>query len=117
LLRKLKTQLKLKSFFAIISLLFLSGCGPDEIPECEKCKIYIGDSSREAMVREQDQEFIYANSEQFDSMIGMTDEGFTAFVDTYINGCKEWKTRTKKTRKTKVYKRNIEQIKRMIKKK
>jgi hypothetical protein len=97
----------------LILLTFIS-CGNKKIPECKECKIYIGDSQKGALVREQDQEYIYANTEEFNNMIGMTDKGFTAFVDTYINGCKKWKT-DKLNNKT--LKMNLKQIKKLFKKK
>ncbi len=97
-----------------VILLILFSCGNKKIPECKECKIYIGDSQKSALVREQDEEYIYANTEEFNNMIGMTSEGFTAFVDTYINGCKTWKT---KKLNNKTLKMNLEQIKKLLKKK
>lgn len=43
------------------------------------------------MERKQDNEIIYADTPEFDGMIGMTHADFQSFVDTYIGGCKEWK--------------------------
>lgn len=43
------------------------------------------------MERKQDNEVIYADSPDFDNMIGMTGEDFASFVDTYVNGCAQWK--------------------------
>lgn len=46
------------------------------------------------MVRRQSNEVIRADSPQFDEMMGMKwkgPDGFEGFVDTYINGCEQWK--------------------------
>jgi len=96
----------------ILALLVLASCGRD-IPECPKCKVYKGDSTREALVREQDKEYIYANTPEFDKMLGVTEEGMEAFIDTYINGCKEWYkfAGSVKAKKSNVYKRNKKQLK------
>ena len=98
----------------IVLLFIFTGCGKN-IPQCPECKIYTGDSSIGAMVRAQDNEKIYADDPKFDQMKAFTDDGFKAFVNTYVNGCKTWKKGIKLNES--VIKQNLPQLKKLVKKK
>lgn len=54
----------------------------------------MGDSSTRAMVRAQENELIYCDTPEFNDMVGFRTADFKSFVDTYIGGCKTWKSDT-----------------------
>lgn len=118
MLEKQKTPGNWKGFFVVskilifLSLFVIVSCGKKPIPACPKCKIYAGDSSQGAVVRAQDNEVIYANDPEFDNMVAMSAEGFKAFVQTYVYGCRQWKTRRLTPAiKSDVYRKNKPQLK------
>lgn len=43
------------------------------------------------MRRAQENQEVFASDPEFDKFIGMKQEAFEAFVETYINGCVQWK--------------------------
>ena len=93
----------------LILLLLLVSCGkPVPIPVWNG-KLFVGDSQREGLVRAQSNEFIAANSPEFDKQISMSDEDFRSFYTTYVLGCKEWKDGTKLSLRP--YKRNLDAVK------
>lgn len=116
---KQKTQGFWKKFFAAKSSLYillflLVSCG-NEIPSCEKCKIWATDSNSGSIKRAQDNQEIFATDPEFDNFKCMSDEALEAFVDTYINGCKEWRRETVPLRENEAFRQNKKQLKKVLK--
>jgi len=85
------TSAILKSCF-VSSLLLLAAC--KDIPVWNG-KIWIGDSTNLAITRIDETDarvYIFANDTRFDSYVAMSQEDFKSFYETYVLGCKEWKT-------------------------
>lgn len=97
--------------------LLVSCCGTKKIPQCDSCKIYTGNSQTQSVDRSQENEKIYANTPQFDEIKCFTDKGFTDFVETYINSCQRWDKETVELKNNKTIKQNLEQLKKINKKK
>lgn len=98
----------------ILFLFFILISSCNDIPDCPECKVYAGNSDARSVERRQDNEEIQCASPKFDEMLCFTNDGFTAFVETYINGCRQWNTRRTNKR---FWKRNEIQLKRLLKKK
>lgn len=101
----------MKSLIFII-VIFLSSCR--SIPRCDDCKVYAGNSENMSVDRAQENEQIRCESPKFDEMLCFTQDGFQAFVETYINGCARWDTRK---RSLQFFRDNETQLKRFYKKK
>lgn len=82
-------SLILKTLLVLMLLFLLSACG-STIPRCPKCEVYTGDSRDGSLVRKQDGKKIPVESPAFNQVKAFTDEGFEAFIKTYVNGCKSW---------------------------
>ncbi len=83
-----------KIYSAVVLLALSFACKTAPIPKWDG-EIYTGDPVKEAMVREQAGEVIKANSPEFKQLMGMKwkgPRGFEGFYQTYILGCKEWKS-------------------------
>jgi len=77
-----------------ILCLFLMGCGANlstKIPSWDG-KIYVGSSRDQAIVRKQSNEIISCADEQINQHLCMSAKDFTSFYNTYVLGCRSWKT-------------------------
>ena len=71
--------------------LILSSCEANEIPKCPDCKVWQANSAAEGILRLQESAVVYCSDAEFDNFKCMSDEALSAFFDTYVNGCKEWR--------------------------
>jgi hypothetical protein len=99
--------------FLIVALLLVSCSKPKPIPIWNG-KLFVGDSQRQGLSRAQSNEFISADSEEFDHFIAMSDEDFRSFYTTYVLGCQSWGKKTKLGLRP--YKQNLDAVKLVLSK-
>lgn len=55
-------------------------------------KIWSGDSQRQSIRRSQENEEIKASDPKFDQYVAISYADFRSFYDTYVLGCKQWRS-------------------------
>ena len=83
-----KTLLHLKIYLISLSSILLFGC-PNSMPPFDG-KWYAGDSVRAGIARSQSDEFIPANSPDFDNYACMSYDDIKKLI-LIINSCQSWK--------------------------
>jgi hypothetical protein len=106
----------MRTFLAIFLLLSLVACGsngPKPIPYWGG-KLFVGDSKRVGLSRAQSNEFVPADSKEFDEYIAMSASDFRSFYATYVLGCESWGDNAKLSLRP--YKNNREAVTKILSK-